>query len=100
MSHIYTNTAPVATTTTAYGLTYWAKQTLTTRRYGSTYVHTGAREEAESKLDTLGEENTGGIRFSFKGFGRSLQTGGHKYKVHAYRDGKPVPSKELKALLK
>jgi len=38
--------------------------------------------------------------FSWQGYGRSLQSGGHKYKVHAYytATGKPVPSKILQSI--
>ena len=78
-------------TPTEYGLRYWIAQTLKTRRYGHTYVHVGARGS------TLEHD---GMIFSFTGWGRSLQVGGHKHKVHTtYADsGKPVPSKVLKAL--
>ena len=68
-----------------------------TRRYGHTYVHSGARATAQFSFRAF-EHN--GIIFSFTSWGRSLKTGGHKYKVHArYADsGKPVPSKILKNL--
>lgn len=67
---------------------YFANQVLKTRKYGATYVHVGMRGGFE--ID--------GICFLVSGFGRSLQSGGHKYKVHAIRDGRPVSSKELKSL--
>lgn len=76
-------------TTRSFDARYYAAQVLKTRSFGHTYVHSGGRRAFEH----------GDIYFSVSGYGRSLQGGGHKYKVHAYRDGKPVPSKELKALL-
>ena len=69
-------------------LAYYIALTLKTRQYGNCYVHAGMRSGYEH----------GEIRFYVSGYGRSLQGGGHKYKVHAYRNGKPVPSKELKTL--
>lgn len=82
----------------AYGPTYWAALALQTRRYGHCYVHSGAREAAEFAFCAY--QTADGIKFSFSGWGRSLQSGGHKYKVHArYADtGRPVPSKVLSAL--
>lgn len=79
-----------------YGLKYWTGLTMQTRRFGHTYVHSGARAATSGFLAFEHD----GIRFSFSGWGRSLNTGGHKYKVHArFADsGKPVPSKVLKSL--
>lgn len=90
-------TATTTTTTPAYGLAYWIEQTMTTRRYGHTYVHAGARAEADFAFRA---HQHGDITFSFTGWGRSLTTRkGHKYKVHArYADGRPVPSKVLRSL--
>lgn len=89
------NTPNTATPET-YGPAYWAKLVLQTRSYGHTYVHSGARKSAPFAFRAF-EHN--GIVFSYSGYGRSLQTArGHKYKVHARRDGKPVPTRELKAL--
>ena len=81
----------------AYDLRYWINLTLQTRRFGHTYVHAGTRAAAELPFRAF-EHN--GIRFSFCGWGRSLTTGGHKYKVHArYTDtDKPVPTKVLRSL--
>lgn len=81
----------------AYGPHYWSTLTLQTRRFGHTYVHTPARAETASPWKAC---EHGDIIFSYTGWGRSLNTGGHKYKVHArYQStGKPVPSKVLKAL--
>lgn len=73
-------------------LAYYAKQVLQTRKYGHTYVHVSMRRFGGIEID--------GINFYISGFGRSLQSGGHKYKVHATRDGKPVSSKELKGFTK
>lgn len=81
----------------SYGLGYWVSLVLQTRRFGHTYVHTGARQNAPASYRAFRHEN---ILFSYSGWGRSLNTGGHKYKVHArYSDtGKPVPAKALKSL--
>jgi hypothetical protein len=83
------------TETQTYGPQYWAALTLQTRRYGAVYVHSGARNGFGYRAC----EHDGMI-FSWDGYGRSLQAGGHKYKVHArYADsGKPVPSKILRSL--
>jgi len=67
---------------------YYAAQTLKTRQFGHTYVHAGGRSNFEH----------GDITFFVQGYGRSLQGGGHKYRVMAYRDGKPVASSELKSI--
>jgi hypothetical protein len=85
------------TTTAQFGLQYWIAQTLKTRSFGHTYVHAAARAEADFAFRTFEHD---GIIFSYTGWGRSLNTGGHKYKVHArYSDsGKPVPAKVLRSL--
>lgn len=77
-------------------LTYWVEQVKKTRNYGHTYVHVGMREDR----NPYAAFEHGGITFSFVSFGRSLGSGGHKYKVRAHRGGKPVSTKELGALLK
>ena len=61
---------------------------LQTRRYGSCYVKVGDRPNFGT---------VAGITYSYTSYGRSLQSGGHKYKAHAnYADtGKPVPTKLL-----
>jgi len=68
------------------------------RKYGSTYVHAQFRNNCFG-FDVFPESEHGGrkVKLSFCGYGRSLQSGGHKYKAYAYyRDtGKPVPSKKL-----
>ena len=76
------------TTTTAFDLAYYIAQVIKTRTYGHTYVHAGGRAQFHH----------GDIQFAVSGYGRSLQGGGHKYKVLAYRDGKPVKTAELRAL--
>lgn len=86
---------------TAYGLDYWVAQTRRTRRYGHTYVHVGARQEASASWEALRvKDDDREVVFSFTGWGRSLLSRGHKYKVHArYADsGTPVPSKRLDCL--
>jgi hypothetical protein len=86
----------MTTTIQNFGPRYWAILTLQTRKYGSTYVHAPAR--AQSFGHAACEHD--GMIFSWQGYGRSLQSGGHKYKVHAYytATGKPVPSKILKEI--
>lgn len=71
---------------------YWSAQVKHTRRYGHTYLHTGAR--AIHPFPGIPLE-IDGIAYRWGSYGRSLQSGGHKYKVYATRNGKPVPSKEL-----
>ena len=79
------------TTTTAartFDFAYYIAQVIKTRTFGHTYVHTGGRAQF----------SYGDITFYVSGYGRSLQVGGHKYKVLAYRNGKPVKTAELRAL--
>ena len=71
-----------------FDLNYYVAQTIKTRTFGHTYVHAGGRSQFQH----------GDITFFVEGYGRSLQSGGPKYKVKAYRDGKPVMTKELRAL--
>lgn len=77
-------------------LAYWTSLVRQTRRYGACYVHsarrTGVRWDAlRAVVD--GRE----VKFSYCGWGRSLQGGGHKYKCHVnyVDDGKPVRSARL-----
>jgi hypothetical protein len=69
---------------------------LQTRRFGHCYV------PADIRNNVWGWRGVthGDIKLSFRGFGRSLQSGGHKYKVHAryVANDMPVPSKVLAAL--
>jgi len=74
------------TTARQFDAAYFAAQVIKTRKYGETYVHVGAPHEFQHE----------GITFRVTGYGRSLQSGGHKYKVHATRDGKPVPTAILR----
>jgi hypothetical protein len=72
-------------------LNYWTGRALATRDFGHTYVH----------ADWRGQDYVhGDIVFAWSGFGRSLLSGGHKYKVHAryIATGEPVPTKVLKSL--
>jgi hypothetical protein len=75
--------------TPEFNLAYFAGQAIHTRRFGHTYVHKGAPD-----VYYFGE-----IVFTVTGFGRSLQGGGHKYKVSARRNDKAVPNEELQSLL-
>jgi hypothetical protein len=77
-----------ATESTArqFNAAYFAAQVIKTRKYGDTYVHVGAPHEFQHE----------GITFRVTGYGRSLESGGHKYKVYATRDGKPVPTAILR----
>ena len=76
------------TTIRTFDLAYYIAQVIKTRQFGHTYVHAGAPHELHH----------GDVTFFVTGYGRSLQSGGHKYKVSATRDGKPVPTVELRAL--
>lgn len=76
-------------TTREFNLSYYASQVLTTRSQGHVYVHVGAAHEFRHE----------DIRFSVVPYGRSWYAGGHKSKVRAHREGKPVPSAELRALI-
>ena len=83
-----TKTMTTTTAARAFNLGYYIAQVMKTRTYGHTYVHAGAPHEFRH----------GDITFYVSGYGRSLQGGGHKYKVSATRDGKPVPTAELRTL--
>ena len=76
------------TTTRTFDLAYYITQVIKTRAFGYTYVHSGGRAQFDWN----------DIPFYVTGYGRSLQGGGHKYKVLAYRDGKPVKTAELRTL--
>lgn len=68
---------------------------LQTRRFGYCYVPAGIRR----KIHGWQGETHDNIKLTFCGYGRSLEGGGHKYKVHArYLDNTPVPTKVLKTL--
>jgi hypothetical protein len=72
---------------------YYCSKVLETRRYGKCYLHSKNRATV-TLLD-------GSIEITHGSWGRSLNSGGHKYKVWAnYSDsGKPVPTKILVTLL-
>jgi hypothetical protein len=72
---------------------YWSSLAKQTRRYGHTYVHAAARAQVMGWQGII----LGGVQYTYCGYGRSLQSGGHKYKVHAKdaSTGQPVPSKKL-----
>lgn len=71
-----------------------------TRRYGNCYVHACVRRSIYRFDGILGELNGRRVYLTWTGWGRSLQSGGHKYKAHArYGDGKPVPTKLLRAIV-
>ena len=74
---------------------YWAALALHTRTYGHCYVH--ARKRAPGGIVGIYE----GIVFFHGSYGRSLQAGGHKFKVHARYEGtgKPVPSEVLRGII-
>jgi hypothetical protein len=65
---------------------------LQTRKYGHCYVPIGVRQKIHGWQGVTHEN----IKLTFRGWGRSLESGGHKYKVHArYLDDTPVPTKKL-----
>lgn len=68
---------------------------LQTRDFGHTYVHSAVRQAVDFRF----RHEVDGMIFRISSYGRSLQGGGHKYKVHAISiaNGKPVPSKVLKS---
>lgn len=73
---------------------YWKGLTVTTRRFGHCYVHTGARKVVSSWEGITID----GIIYRYVGWGRSLQTkNGHKYRVlaHHIETGKPVSMANL-----
>ena len=88
--HIIMNTTIKST------LAYWIAQVGKTRKFGHTYVHANVRQET---MAWKAFEHDG-IIFSYSSYGRSLNSGGHKYKVSARyaATGKPVSTKVLKAI--
>jgi hypothetical protein len=82
-------------TTTITPLQYWIKATLTTRDFGHTYVHKNMRN-----ADRIFPSNMGEIMIICVSYGRSLSSGGHKYKVRAVytATARPVPTNVLKSL--
>jgi hypothetical protein len=78
----------ITTAARTFDLAYYTAQVIKTRTFGHTYVHAGAPHEFQH----------GDIQFAVSGYGRSLQSGGKKYKVSATRDGKPVATVDLRAI--
>lgn len=74
---------------------YWLGRVLDTRTYGVTYVHTSMRNNYAYACVHVFKD----ITFTYRGYGKSLIGGGHKYKAYAHRGSKPVPTKEIKAML-
>ena len=88
-----TSTAPTYTAKDLISTVYWAALALTTRKFGSCYVHVGNRAGWTSPDN--------GILYRVSGYGRSLQSGGHKYKVHATDpSGKPTSTRDLRDAIK
>lgn len=94
------NTTTITETPAApVSVRYWLSHVLHTRNFGSTYIHAAVRE-AHPHWEAIQFPELG-IEFRYGGYGRSLQGGGHKYKVSARytATGKPVPTKAIRALL-
>ena len=70
---------------------YWKSLVLKTRQYGHCYIHAAKRIDLRPII-------LNGICFYWGSFGRSIQGGGHKYKVRAMKDGKPVKTKDLQSM--
>ena len=72
-----------------------------TRRFGSTYVHAAVRAAVNGWQGVEGSLNGERVVATYSGYGRSLQSGGHKYKAHLrfVASGKPVPSKMIASIL-
>ena len=71
-----------------------------TRCYGHTYVHAAVRVAVSGWQGVTGTLNGEPVVATFCGYGRSLQSGGHKYKAHLrfVASGKPVPSKLISSI--
>jgi hypothetical protein len=69
---------------------------LQTRRFGYVYVPTAARQSITSWEGLFAD----GVRYYYTSYGRSLQSGGHKYKVYAVdsQTNKPVSSRLLRGI--
>ena len=87
-----TSTAPTYTAEDLISTVYWAALALETRKWGQCYVHAARR---------AGWTSPDGTHYTVGGFGRSLQSGGHKYKVHAMDpSGKPTSTRDLRDAIK
>jgi len=74
---------------------YWIMLAAQTRTYGHTYVHASRRGFAGQIAHQHGD-----VAFTYQSYGRSLQSGGHKFKVHAWNviTKKPVSSAALREM--
>lgn len=72
-----------------------------TRNFGHTYVHAAVRNAVSGWQGVTGTLDGQKVVATFCGYGRSLQSGGHKYKAHLryVESGKPVPSKLITSIL-
>jgi len=68
----------------------WRSVVYQTRIYGSCYIPAATRS-------VCNEWDTPTRRYSWKSWGRSMLTGGHKHKAYCNDaiTGKPIPTKEL-----
>lgn len=73
---------------------------LATRLYGHCYIHANVRKAMFGFEGITAEINGRSCRLTWCGWGRSLQSNGHKYKAHAnFTDtGKPVPTILLRTI--
>jgi hypothetical protein len=73
---------------------------LATRLYGNCYVHANVRKSMFGFEGIIAEVGGRPCRLTWTGWGRSLQSNGHKYKAHARYcdDGKPVPTILLRTI--
>jgi len=80
-------------TTTSSLIRSLISYTLQTRTFGHTYVHSAVRQNVQFHY----KHEISGVIFRITSYGRSLQAGGHKYKVHAIdaTTGKPIRTKKL-----
>ena len=73
---------------------------LDTRWYGVTYIHAWIRRSIHGWQGVTEVIDGKEVKATFRGFGRSLENGGHKYKAYAnFSDGKPVPTKVLRTMM-
>ena len=71
-----------------------------TRRFGHTYIHASIRASIDGWQGVEGTLNGERVIATYSSYGRSLQSGGHKYKAHVkyIATGKPVPSKLISSI--
>jgi hypothetical protein len=72
-----------------------------TRKFGATYIHSAIRKTIHGWEGVEGSLNGEQVVATFCGYGRSLQSGGHKYKAHLryVKSGKPVASKLISSII-